>query len=136
MRMSKPRLGQRQRAGRAAVGSQWDAQAQEAFLDLREWRALHPQATLAAIEQELDRRLERLRARMLADLALASQAADLQRTQASSGERACCPQCGTPLHDGGAHQRTLVTLGNQPVELVRDYGTCPQCGGGLFPPGR
>lgn len=134
--MSKPRSRQRPQAGCAGVGSQWEAQAQEAFLDLRAWRALHPQATLAAIEQELDRRLERLRARMLADLALASQAADLQRTGARSAERAHCPQCGTPLHDGGRHARTLVTLGNQPVELVRDYGTCPQCGSGLFPPGR
>ena len=134
--MGKPRTGQRQQAGRTAVGGQWEEQAQEAFLDLRAWRALHPQATLAAIEQELDRRLERLRARMLADLALASQAADLQRTAASSGERPRCPQCGTPLHDGGSHQRTLVTLGNQKVELARDYGTCPGCGSGLFPPGR
>ena len=113
------------------MGGRWEAQAEEAFLDLREWRAVHPQATLAAIEQELDRRLEALRARMLADMALASRAADLQ-----AGERAVCPSCGTPLQDGGLHQRTLVTMGNQKVELVRDYGTCPGCGSGLFPPGR
>ena len=30
----------------------------------------------------------------------------------------------------------LCTLGNQAVELRRDYGTCPRCGSGLFPPGR
>src|SRR5581483_6903835 len=94
MPMSTPRPRQRQQAGRTGVGSQWEEQAQAAFLDLRAWRALHPQATLAAIEQELDRRLERLRARMVADLAVASQAADLQRTAASSGERAHCPACG------------------------------------------
>lgn len=134
--MSKARTGQRRPAGRAAVGGEWEEQAQEAFLDLRAWRALHPQATLAAIEQELDRRLEGLRARMVADRALASQAADLQGTAATSAARARCPSCGTPLHDGGVQQRTLVTLGNHQVELARDYGTCPGCGGGLFPPGR
>jgi ribosomal protein S27AE len=123
-------------AGRTAVGRHWEAQAQEAFLDLREWRALHPQATLAEIERELDRRLEVLRARLLADLALASQAADLQGREGAPAQRARCPRCGTPLHDGGVHQRTLVTLGNHKVALVRDYGTCPGCGSGLFPPGR
>ena len=118
-------------AGGQRLGRQWEAQAGEALLDLREWRAVHPQATLAAIEAELDRRLEALRARMLAAMALASRAADLQ-----SAERAVCPSCGTALHDGGLHQRTLVTMGNQQVELVRDYGTCPGCGSGVFPPGR
>ena len=134
--MSRQRRGQGTRVGQAVVGRAWEEQAQAAFLDLRAWRALHPTASLTAIEQELDRRLEVLRARMLADLALASRAADLQATAVTSGERARCPQCGSPLHDGGVHQRTIVTLGNQPVELVRDYGTCPQCGSGVFPPGR
>jgi hypothetical protein len=129
--VARTAAGQRRAGGEQQIGRRWEAQAGEAFLDLREWRAVHPKATLAAIEAELDRRLEALRARMLADMALASRAADLQ-----SEERAVCPTCGTGLHDGGLHQRTLVTMGNQKVELVRDYGTCPGCGGGLFPPGR
>jgi hypothetical protein len=115
------------------VGARWEAQAEETFMDLRGWRELHPQATLQEIEQELDRRLEQLRARMLADLAVASKAADLQRAPA---ERPCCPECGVPLQDQGVHRRTLVTMGNQAVDLRRDYGTCPHCGSGLFPPGR
>jgi hypothetical protein len=123
--------GPGKRGARRGVGSGWAAEAAEAFLDLRGWRELHPRATLAEIERELDRRLERMRARMLADLALASAAADLER----GTERACCPDCGVPLRDEGAHERTLVTLGNQAVRLLRDYGTCPQCGSGLFPPG-
>jgi hypothetical protein len=123
------------RAGGAGlgVGEGWEAQAGETFMDLRGWREVHPQATLQEIEQELDRRLEQLRARMLADLAMASTAADLQRAPA---ERPCCPACGVPLQDQGVHRRTLRTMGNQAVALQRDYGTCPQCGGGLFPPGR
>jgi hypothetical protein len=121
--------GQRRR-----VGAQWEAQAGAAFLDLRGWRELHPRATLKEIEQELDRRLEQLRARMLADLALASTAADLQQGEGQA--RPCCPDCGLPLQDQGVHARTLLTMGNQAVELRRDYGTCPRCGSGVFPPGR
>jgi hypothetical protein len=120
--------GQRKR-----VGSQWEASAEDAFMGLRGWRDAHPRATLQEIEQELDRRLEQMRARMLADLALASAAADLQQEER---ERPCCPDCEEPLRDQGTHPRTLLTLGNQAVELRRDYGTCPHCGSGLFPPGR
>lgn len=124
--------GQRRGVG-GRVGPGWEAQAAEAFLDLRGWREMHPRATLKEIEQELDRRFERLRAKVLADLALASTAADLQRDRA---ERPTCPDCGEPLRDEGEHPRTLLTLGNQAVELRRDYGRCPRCGSGLFPPGR
>jgi len=95
---------------------------------------VHPRATLREIEQELDRRWEQLRAKVLADLALASVAADLQQGERTA--RPTCPDCGEPLQDQGTHRRTLLTLGNQAVELRRDYGTCPHCGSGLFPPGR
>lgn len=44
------------------VGAGWEGQAEEAFLDLRGWRELHPRARLAEIEGELDRRLEQMRA--------------------------------------------------------------------------
>jgi ribosomal protein S27AE len=125
------RQGAGRRETRRRVGPGWAAQAEEAFLGLRGWRELHPRATLAEIEVELDRRLEQMRARMLADLALASAAADLE----GAAERACCPDCGVALRDEGVHERTLLTLGNQGVTLRRDYGTCPRCGSGLFPPG-
>jgi len=127
------KVGQRRRNGQR-VGAQWEAQAAAAFTDLRGWRELHPRATLREIEQELDLRWDQLRAKVLADLALASRAADLQ--QEADGARARCPGCGAPLQDQGAHRRTLLTLGNQAVELRRDYGTCPRCRSGLFPPGR
>ncbi|GAC1434303.1 MAG: hypothetical protein NVSMB65_08290 [Chloroflexota bacterium] len=65
-----------QRASRAGkrVGERWEAPAGETFMDLRGWRERHPRAPLKEIEQELDRRLEQLRARRLADLAVASTA--------------------------------------------------------------
>lgn len=113
------------------LGERWEGGMQELFLGLREWRATHPQATLAEIERELDRRLARVRAQIMTDLALASTAADLQ-----SGAPSVCPECGGRLHDEGQQARTLVTLGDEPVTLERDYATCVHCGYRLFPPGR
>jgi uncharacterized protein with PIN domain len=98
---------------------------------MRDWRARYPQASLVEIEAELDRRLHQLRALMLTDLALASGAAVL-----GAGERPVCPACGGPLHDEGSRERTIVTMGNEPVRLKRDYATCARCGSGLSPPGR
>jgi DNA-directed RNA polymerase subunit RPC12/RpoP len=113
------------------IGGQWEGNAQAVFLGLREWRALHPKATLAEIETELDQRLGQMRAQILTDLALASQAAVVQ-----AGERPRCPTCGGRLQDAGKHARRLLTLGNEAITLERDYATCPACGGRLFPPGR
>jgi DNA-directed RNA polymerase subunit RPC12/RpoP len=113
------------------IGARWEGQAQDLFGGLREWRATHPTATFAEIEAEVDRQWAHVRGLMLADLALASQAADLQASR-----QTVCPDCGGPLQDAGAHARTLITWGNVPVTLERDYATCPACGSRVFPPGR
>lgn len=114
----------------AVVGPQWEGGAQAVLLGLREWRAAHPTATLAAIEAELDGRWAVLRGQMLADLALASAATDL------AAGTAACPECGGALRDEGPRERTLHTAGQAPVTLRRDYATCTRCGHRLFPPGR
>jgi len=126
-------MGQRQRE-RRALGAGWAGQAQSVFLGLSEWRTLHPQATLAEIEAEMDRRLAVLRADLLTDLALASRAAVLPGTD-EAGARPSCRACGEALHAEGRHTRTLQTFGQARVSLERDYATCPRCGSGTFPPG-
>ncbi len=128
--MAKRRSSKAQEAGQRVVGERWESGAQETFLGLREWQALHPRASLQEIETELDRQLERLRAQLLQDLALASAARTL-----SGGERPVCPECGGALHDAGEHSRTLWTVGQQAVRLDRHDGTCPACGSRVFPPG-
>ena len=100
---------------------------------MADWRAAHPKATFSEIEAALDERLNQVRARVLADLVMASTAADLQA--ASVEERPRCQGCGALLQAGGQSERGVVTQGGAEVRLRRTYATCPRCGGRSFPPG-
>ncbi len=113
--------------------AKWDELAEEVMTGMKEWRLQHPRATFREIEQALDERLAKMRARMLQDAALASAAADLKRAQEE--DRPVCPECGAPLAGRGTAVRALTTQHNQIVALRRSYGVCPQCGAGFFPPG-
>jgi ribosomal protein L34E len=108
----------------------------EVLSGMADWRAQHPRATLSEIELELDGRLARVRARMLERVAQQS-AARTWRQKAADQEDAAprCAQCGTRLEPHGRRTRRLRTSGGQELRLQRDYGVCPQCGQGLFPPG-
>jgi hypothetical protein len=57
-----------------------DALSDEILTGMHEWRLQHPDATFTEIEQALDHRWYRLRARMLHDLALEREAANWQAT--------------------------------------------------------
>jgi len=108
---------------------QWLAEADVRFAALEVWRAEHPQATWTEIEAAIDGHLSALRARMLGETAMTSDAATL------SGERPACPVCGERLQAAGAHRRRLRGDQEVPIELDRTYARCPACGTGLFPPG-
>jgi len=112
----------------------WAGDAESVWTGMADWRAAHPKATFSEIEAALDERLNQVRARVLADLALASAAADV--SGASSEERARCERCGAALQARGASERTLLTQGGAEVRLERAYAACPTCGDGAFPPGR
>ena len=114
-----------------AAEEKWRALSEEVIVGMQDWRAQHPKATMREIERTLDERLARLRARMLQDTALASEA----RAWAEGTGDVCCLTCGAGLTPRGEQQRQLQTQGGQEVVLVREYGECPDCGAGLFPPG-
>ena len=113
--------------------SEWRVAAESVWTGMADWRAAHPTATFSEIEAALDERLNQVRARVLADLAMASTAADLQA--ASAAERPRCERCGAVLQARGTSERRVVTQGGAEVRLVRSYATCPRCGDGSFPPG-
>jgi ribosomal protein S27AE len=112
---------------------QWGQDAASVWTGMADWRAAHPTATFSEIEAALDERLNQVRARVLADLALASTAADLQAS--SLAERPRCERCGVVLQAGGQSERGVVTQGGVEVRLARTYATCPECGDRSFPPG-
>lgn len=112
----------------------WRALSEEVVSGMGQWREQHPRATLREIELALDERLAKLRAHMLEDAALASEAADWQG--AAPGEQPVCAQCGRRLVARGKRERRLQTQEGEEVVLKRSYGVCPACGAGLFPPRR
>jgi len=111
----------------------WEALSAEILTGMREWREQHPQATMREIEEALDERWYRLRARMLHDLALQRAAADWNDRHAA--ERPTCRRCGTPLILRGTRPRQLNTSGGHALTLQRSYGRCPTCTKGRVPPG-
>lgn len=113
---------------------QWVALSQEVLIGIKEWRMQHPHATLKEIEVAIDERLAVLRARMIADAALASAAAEWE--EEAETEQPKCPQCGAKLKPRGVRaKRELQTHGGQEIKLMREYGVCPVCGAEFFPPG-
>ena len=111
---------------------QWRALSAAMFTDLLAWRTRQPQASLTTIEAALDEHFARLRAQVLQDLVLQSAAAAW--ADQPPDHRPACPTCAAPLQARGQHTRHLQTDGGQEVALPRQYGTCPACGAGLFPP--
>jgi uncharacterized protein with PIN domain len=113
--------------------AQWRTLSEEVLSGMKEWRLQHPRATLSEMEAALDERLAGQRARMLEDMALASEVADLSRMPME--ERPSCPECGKPLSSRGQEERRLQTVGQQQIVLKRSYAVCPTCRVGFFPSG-
>lgn len=121
--------GERIRAGWAGLAATVEG-------ELIGWRAAHPRATLVEIEAEVQAALSRLQGHYLRDLVEASAAANLRTT--SPAERPRCTTCGGDLRPvGGLQERQLLTPGQaEPLRVRRQYGECPACASGSFPPGR
>jgi predicted RNA-binding Zn-ribbon protein involved in translation (DUF1610 family) len=115
------------------VDGRWAQEAEALLTGVKEWRLAHPRATLTEIEAAVDERLARVRARLIADAALASAAADLAACPAEA--RPDCPRCGQALALRGPEVRHLTTTHGQDLARRRHYLTCPACGEALFPPG-
>ncbi len=110
----------------------WRALSEQILTDVKEWRRVHPKATLREIEEEIHARMSRLEAQLIEDTA--QQSSSREWSGSGPEERPHCPVCQQPLQARGKHVRTLQAAGGQEVSLKREYGTCPNCGTGLFPP--
>lgn len=116
---------------REKTQKEWRGLSEEMITGMTEWRGQHSRATLREIEEEIDKRLSVMRARMISDAAMNSASTEWQ-----AGEKAVvCPKCGVALIKKGKKKRKLQTRGGRDIELEREYGVCPECGQGIFPPG-
>jgi len=111
--------------------AKWSVQSEEIMQGIAKWREQHPKVTMREIEGEIDKRLSELRAQVISDTAMQSAQAEWE----SGAAGVVCPQCGERLEKKGKKKRTLETQGGREVELIREYGVCPKCGQGIFPPG-
>jgi YgiT-type zinc finger domain-containing protein len=92
---------------------------------LAAWHATHPRATFAEIEAAVEAELTALRAQLVEEQAGATY----------HEEHPACPRCGTTMVPRRRSTRTVITRGEDAVQLERAYVVCPACGAGLFPPG-
>lgn len=111
---------------------QWRDLSEEILSGMKEWRQAHPEATFREIEEVVHQRMSRLEALMVQETALTSAYADWGSP--STEKKPTCPTCGTPLQPRGKQKRELQGQGGASIRLTRDYGTCPKCGTGFFPP--
>jgi predicted RNA-binding Zn-ribbon protein involved in translation (DUF1610 family) len=109
----------------------WNGLGEDAISGMLEWRLQHPKATFREIEKEVDERLAVMRAKMLSDAAMASSSTEW----IIDGQVPVCQSCGMELKKKGKKKRKMQTRGGQEIELEREYGVCPRCGQGIFPPG-
>ena len=105
----------------------------EILTDIKEWRRANPRATYVQIEDEVHKRLMQLEAKLIESAVEESPSREWGR--GSEVDAAVCPKCGVPLQARGKHKRTVQGNGGERVTLNRTYGTCPECGESLFPPG-
>ena len=89
-----------------------------------------PLATFREIENEVDKRLALLRVRMLSDAAMRSAQAEWE----GANREVVCSSCGAQLEQKGKRSVSCKRVEAR-VELEREYGVCPRCGQGIFPPG-
>lgn len=93
-----------------------------------EWRLQHSKATYVEIETEMEKRIARLRAKMLEEIIGMSEAGDW-----AEGEEIACPECGAKMQRQGKRKRSLQGTGGTEIEIEREYAECPACGAGFFP---
>jgi hypothetical protein len=116
-----------------AMEQRWRELSEEVLSGMKEWRFAHPKATLQEIEEAAAERMSRLEAQLIQGTALSSQ----KRTWSHlpEEEQPRCKVCELILRERGEHTRKLQGKGGKEITLKRQYGTCPFCGAGLFPPG-
>ena len=106
---------------------QAQANFEEMYEKLYEWRERHPEASFDEIANQVTPRRQELMGKLLAQLAC-------QHGQGEEVKGLVCEECGQPLEYKGKPPRGVEHLEGE-TKLRRAYYHCPHCKGGVFPPG-
>ena len=103
------------------------AKAEELFEQLLNWDENTPRPTLTQIE-DIILRMRKEMGEEMAEVVLEGQ------EQKAPVPEPACPTCGKAMRYKGQREKQVESrLGA--LDLKRGYYTCPECGGGIFPPG-
>jgi predicted RNA-binding Zn-ribbon protein involved in translation (DUF1610 family) len=102
-------------------------EAEAMYEELRLWRERHPEASFDEIANQVTPQRRKLMGALLEQLSL--QHGDGRYAEAT------CPSCGEKMKASGQGSRQVPHPEGE-AELERAYHHCPECGRGLFPPGR
>jgi len=95
----------------------WQAASEAVARELVAWREAHPRANLTQIEDAVFEAMQRLQARALQQVVLASAVADVAAQPVA--ERPTCPTCGGRLEPRGRPRRTIRPARQRaPLELA------------------
>ncbi len=103
------------------------AEAEKVIKDRLADKPATSQMQLADIERWVLRTGQEVQARLLKELAQASQ-------EVQNAEVPLCEQCGSRMQRRGTRLRQVVSEVGE-MTLERGYYVCPECGASLFPPG-
>src|SRR5260370_6778007 len=108
----------------------WQAASEAVARELVAWREAHPRANLTQIEDAGFEAMQRLQARALQQVVLASAVADVAAQPVA--ERPTRPTCGGRLAPRRRPRRTIrPARPRAPLDLDRSYRVCADCGTGL-----
>ena len=111
----------------------WRDLSERILTEISEWRRSHPKATFREIEDEVHTRMSRLEAQLIGGYGAAEYEPKLERSEPTGVTNVSSVSDLLACY-ARKHQRKLQGAGGQAVTLSREYGTCPNCGSGLFPP--
>ena len=96
------------------------------------WNKSNPGATFLEREVKAHELASLLEAQLIQESAETCETDDWSKLQEQ--ERPTCPNCKVPFLSRGKRLRRLQGTAGKTIQLKRTYGTCPNCGIGIFPP--
>jgi|SRR2546421_2449885 rubrerythrin len=107
--------------------------SEEIVGDMDSWNKSNPDATFLEIEEKARELVSKLEVALIEKSALERE--EENWSEEKEEERPTCPNCQVPLVSRGKRMRSLQGAQGREIKLKRTYGTCPNCGTSLFPPG-